>query len=379
MHPRQWIKQFHYKELFLVGFYMSFIVITSIAVVVDLGLENYLDVVIELIFITLCSLFFIYFLHSRDQKVAARAIIWTGAAVTFVFCYINNYDITMVFTLLLPIAAFILIQSRELVINMTLYYLLLLLLLVYGYHSNENHPLLHDATALSTFIIAQLFTIAFGLFYTFAIEDSHRKLEKANDEKEILLKEIHHRVKNNLNVIASIVDLQSQNTDSNITNQLLLTQGRIESIAIVHEMLYSKQDNFAKINFEEYINRLCHMVERLHVKQDVEYKINGYHIVLPINVMLDLGLITNELLTNAHKHAFHHTLKPKIQISLSKDEEGIFQYYYKDNGCGIEKIEELKHTDSLGIRLIILSAEKMDAALSFENANGFKTTMIFSL
>lgn len=373
------VRRFEYKELFLIGFYLSFISITAIAMAADAFFGHYFDMAVEGVFVTLSFAGFVYFVKTQNHIVAARIIIWIGSVLAFILVYHSDYNITIIFTLLLPIGAFVLMTPKEALINMPLYYLALAALLGYGYLQREAHPFLHNPETMTPYIIAMLFTVAFGLFYNFAIEESHRRLKRANAEKEILLQEIHHRVKNNLNVIASIIDLQARSNDEVLAQQLSLTRGRIESIAIVHEMLYKKQEDFARIDFETYTLKLADTVVQLHGLREVTYVIEGQGILIPVNVMVDLGMIINELLTNTHKHAFAHVAEPRVRISLTALESGRYRFTYRDNGPGIAAIDDVMESNSLGLRLIRLSVRKMDGSLQIRNDGGFVAEIEFPL
>ncbi len=341
------------------GFYLSFIVITSIALLIDTAIANYFDAVLDLLFVTISVLFLRYFLRSRNHKIAARAILWIASTIVFIFVLHSGFDMSMMFTLLLPVVVFILMPPREILLNMSLYYLVLLLLFMYGYSVYENHPFLHSAKTMSSYFIASLFTIAFGLFYNYAIEESHRRLEKANREKEILLKEIHHRIKNNLNIISSILGLQQlENNPPEVARLIEQNRLRIESISLAHETLY-RSDDLEHIDFATYVKRLAEQILFAAGKEEqIALRIHAAPITFALESMIKLGIILNELITNSIKYAFDNA-EGFIEISLLS--EGThFRLEYFDSA-----LPPALHVsqDSLGLSLVALTVEQMEGTI----------------
>lgn len=370
--------QNEYKHILVSGFLLSYIGVALLLVIANSLNGRYDRAVAELVFITIMTGGYFYYRKTGDTLIGAHFSFWPPAALIFVQLYNSHfYDFTVIYAIVLPLASFFLYELRRAIVYTTVIYSLLALTIIYARTQFVDHPYLHSSISLVNTVFGSVFVIAFGLFYQLSFYRAFRHMQDANAEKEILLKEIHHRVKNNLNVIASIVDLQARGNDRHSAAQLHLTQGRIESIAIVHEMLYQKQNDFAQIDFQDYIAKLTQMVERLHVMDDVTYHIEGHGITLPVNVMLDLGLITNELLTNTHKHAFSGTLDPEVTITLERMPSSLYRYVYRDNGSGIGDIDEALKGKSLGLRLVRLSAQKMDATLEFDNTDGFAIRLEF--
>jgi len=201
-----------------------------------------------------------------------------------------------------------------------------------------------------------------------------KKLQHSNTQKDILLQEVHHRVKNNLNVTAAMIGLQALNVDENTKIHLLKSKTRIESIAAVHEMLY-QQESFDEIFFYHYIIRLEKLLskaysgnEKYQLKVDVDRSLT-----FPLNTMVQFGLMLNEMLANTLKYA----INPDglvITISLkSTNDEYIFNY--KDNGIKYLKKEEIKAHQGLGTKLITLSAKQIDGDLTIHYKNGLNYTL----
>lgn len=197
-------------------------------------------------------------------------------------------------------------------------------------------------------------------------------------EKEILLAEIQHRVKNNLAVISGLLSLQIENAQSDETRSFLLdAKNRVMSIAMVHERLY-KKDNLSKINFSLYLSELVQeVVKSFPSNAQIEIVKELDSVEIPITKAVPVGLIVNEAVTNSLKHAFKQTVAaPKIKIQMKIIFESL-QISVSDNGSGFMDLEERKET-SLGITLIESLADQIDAKLAFRNDNGAYINLVFS-
>jgi PAS domain S-box-containing protein len=179
-------------------------------------------------------------------------------------------------------------------------------------------------------------------------------------EKEILLKEVHHRVKNNLQIISSILNLQSSYvTDENTIEILRESQNRIKSMSFIHESLYQNK-NFSTIKFSEYLLNLCnnliHSYQLSDVLLDTDFRMDDY--ALNLDQAIPCGLIVNELITNSIKYAFRGRANGKITVHFtvnnSRAELRIF-----DNGVGLPKTVDFRNTESLGLQLVVTLVEQL--------------------
>ena len=361
------IKDIYYKELFLYGFYVSFIGLTSIAMIIDFAISNHKDALVDFIAVAIASLsFYYYFFKLKNHELASIALFWITAGVVFLFVIQNAFDISIIFTLLIPLVGFILLSTPKAIFHIGIYFTLLALIFSYGYVIFESHPLLHEAKHMSAYIIAMLFVIAFGIVYQIAIERSYRELEIANEQKTFLLKEIHHRVKNNLNIIASIWGIQKLESNSKEVHQLIdQNRLRLESMAMAHEILY-QCDSLANIDFKTYIEKLSMHILKIESPDDgIRLKINIAPLSLSIETMIQFGMMVNELMTNSIKYAFpnHHG---EISISLTKEKEG-YSFSYGDNGKGFDSNAIQK---GFGSSLIEMTIEQLDGELTIVNENG---------
>ncbi|CAN5137623.1 hypothetical protein BH23BAC3_BH23BAC3_04850 [soil metagenome] len=226
-------------------------------------------------------------------------------------------------------------------------------------------------------------TIAMYAIYmdiTDRIEVENR-VKQSLKEKEVLLAEIHHRVKNNLAVITGLLELQYHNLKSaEAKNALRDSQMRINSMALIHEKLY-QSETLSNIDFGVYIKELVQVIVKSHSVEgeNVEIKMQSDPVQLPIKKAIPCGLIINEIVTNSMKYAFPKDQKnPTIHISLNRqDDRAIFQI--SDNGVGLEKPLEEMGKDSLGTLLIRTLAKQLEADLVVDGSDGTSYKFSFQL
>ena len=367
------LKDIYYKDLFLYGFYLTFIGLTSIATIVDFSIDNKNDALIDLISVLVASVAFFYYLKTKEYELASIALFWISSAIVFLFVIQNNFDISIIFTLLIPLAAFILLSTKKAIYHIGIYFVLLILIFSYGYVLYENHPMLHQAKHMSAYIIAMLFVIAFGVIYHVAIEQSYKELEHANRQKTFLLKEIHHRVKNNLNIISSIWGIQELENDSEALHELIQQNRlRLESMAMAHEILY-QHENFANIEFKTYIEKLSkHILQTESHNDKITINLDIAPLSLSIETMIQFGMMLNELMTNSLKYAFPNH-QGTINISLKKEKKG-YTFTYGDNGIGLK---EQQKPNGFGHSLIEMSIEQLEGELEIINQNGLHYSIWF--
>jgi two-component sensor histidine kinase/ligand-binding sensor domain-containing protein len=203
------------------------------------------------------------------------------------------------------------------------------------------------------------------------IENRTVELKTSLQQKEILLKEIHHRVKNNLQVISGLLQLQSWNiNDENAKKALLEGHNRVLSIALIHQKLY-QNEKLDTVEFGTFANELFSQVKGVFTEGTQKIKFNNqvHDLLINIDIAVPLGLILNELMTNSFKYAFKKTLLPEISI-CQKEEDGKLVLIYSDNGPGLPENLNLKESKSLGVRLIIGLAKQLHGTVDFFNENG---------
>lgn len=211
------------------------------------------------------------------------------------------------------------------------------------------------------------------------LQKQKEAITKKNEEKEILLKEIHHRVKNNLQVISSLLSLQSNKvTDLNALSELKEGQNRVKTIAMIHQKLYQHED-IAKVNFHEYCEELLAYLRTTFQLpgKEIEILVKAENVLLDIDTAVPLGLIINELVSNCFKYAFTNQEKGKIEVSISflDKKEHKLQLIVSDNGMGIEENFDISKVNSLGLKLVRMLSLQLDGTVICENSNGAQFTV----
>lgn len=188
---------------------------------------------------------------------------------------------------------------------------------------------------------------------------TEEKIKASLREKNVLLREIHHRVKNNMQVISSLLNLQSRHTgDEKALDLLRGIQNRVKSMTLIHERLYQSED-IAKVSFVEHVQTLTsHLFSSYGIDPgNVKLNINIKDVLLDINTAIPCSLIINEIVSNSLKHAFPDGRKGEIKVAmhpLNKKEIGLV---VNDNGVGLPKGMDFRKTESLGLHLVRLLAE----------------------
>jgi PAS domain S-box-containing protein len=205
------------------------------------------------------------------------------------------------------------------------------------------------------------------------------KIRASLREKEALLKEIHHRVKNNLQVVSSLLGLQSR-VISDPTQRTMFeeSQNRVYSMALLHESLY-QSDNLSQINFPEYIGQLAdHLFRSYGVTPDrIQLRTDFEPVALHMDAAVPCGLIINELLSNALKYAFPGGRSGEIRIGLHGLENSEIQLVIADNGIGLKNGVDWTTTRSLGLRLVRSLAQQLSATIEITSEMGMEVQLTF--
>jgi len=198
------------------------------------------------------------------------------------------------------------------------------------------------------------------------------KLENNLREKELMLKEIHHRVKNNLQIVISLLNLQADTVnDPKLKIQLMISQSRVRSMALIHQFLYKSTD-MSSINMEDYLLSISSQLLAMFgdLKDRVVVKVNSEDVYFTIETAVPFGLLINELLTNSLKHGFPNARHGKITISLEQHSDGTYTLLYSDNGAGLPLTLVNGHVLGFGMYLVDLLVEQLDGKIEHLPADG---------
>ena len=212
-----------------------------------------------------------------------------------------------------------------------------------------------------------------------ALEQSEEKLRSSLDEKETLLREVHHRVKNNLQVISGLLNLQSHYIDDEAVKSIYKeSQNRIKTMALIHEELYQRTD-LARINLAEYIMGLAENLtssysitrDRIRLVLDLENE------DMALDTAIPCGLMVNELISNSLKHAFPGESEGEISVSLHRLDSEWYSLSVSDNGTGLPRGLDYRKTGTMGMQLVVVLAEQMGAHLEYDGETGTSFTITF--
>jgi two-component sensor histidine kinase len=261
--------------------------------------------------------------------------------------------------------------------------------LFYNYHSYTMMylPYLSIASFTITFSIALAFRnkniqkeLKIKEIETSLLKIENEKnsmIKKSLKEKEVLLKEIHHRVKNNLQVVSSLLGLQSSNIeDENVKKIFAESKNKIQAISLIHQTLYQNKD-LAEIDMDEYFkNMYVHILSLFgHEAKKVEFQLYTNNIKFDIDTSVPIALIFNELVTNSLKYAFRDLQGGQLKVELTKLKEGVFCLKVEDNGRGF-KTEEMRK-NSLGLQLVQMLSSQLNGSFECNSDNGTKISIIF--
>lgn len=229
---------------------------------------------------------------------------------------------------------------------------------------------------LSSLLLLALLLVIFTSYRnsrrkTARLNEQNRVIEKALADKEVLLKEIHHRVKNNMQIVSSLLDLQSISIkDSQAAEAMKEGKNRVQSMALIHQNLY-QHDNLKGINARDYIGQLLiHLKDSYNVSASaVEINTAIDDLNIDLDTMIPIGLMMNELITNVFKYAVPHAPAPQLDIVLQEKDNSLY-LKIKDNGPGFTDPNDIKNTKSFGLKMVRAFAQKLKARLHIENNNG---------
>jgi PAS domain S-box-containing protein len=220
------------------------------------------------------------------------------------------------------------------------------------------------------------FVIGFGIDITENIEKSN-KIEESLKEKETLLGEVHHRVKNNLALVLGLIEMQiTKSTTEDLRNQLSEVQRRIFSMSLIHEKLY-KTSNFAKIDLSDYLKDLIQSLGTFYNKGksiQIHYDLNS--VLISTKKAIPVALVVNELITNCFKYAFNEREKGNIHVSLKRENE-FTSLTIADDGPGLPENYDLTKTKSLGFNLLVIFTKQLKGTYKVSNLNGLQITINF--
>ena len=336
---------------------LIFFTVTIVVAFYDFILGYAFDAFLELI-LALFSLliFYLNITTYRYQIWIAQLFFWMIAFCAFVIVVYHHFDSTTLFLILTPIIAILILPAKQVLIDFILYEFIVSLLLYYGYHHYAAaNPIIFSRLALLNYITGTLYLFTFWYFYHISIERTIFILSTLHKQKSFLLRELQHRVKNNFNLILSLLHMQANHDTSLSTKTFIDTfSKRIESISQTHELLYilNKANKANRLDIKEYIHKLTQHIVGKHPQIVLHFNLVSWY--MPSDQVIYFGLILNEMLTNSLKHGIG---KPcTITMTLHKNGDCL-SFIYQDS----LSIEKKPIKEGFGMQIIRLAAKQLDA------------------
>ncbi|GEM_PF-1757078 len=218
---------------------------------------------------------------------------------------------------------------------------------------------------------------------------TEEQIQESLRQKESLLREIHHRVKNNLQVVSSLLSLQSDYAKDEESLALFYeSQSRISTIALIHEKLYQSR-NIDEIKMLDYITDLTRNLLRVYndLGENIDVQINAYDISIDVDQAIPCGLIINELFSNCLKHAFHsrdsenliRRTRNKVSVEVCLVSDGILTLTVRDNGVGFPENVDFRNTNTLGLQLVCTLTDQLKGTIGIQNRNGTMFNIVFPI
>ena len=349
------------------------LVVHAICIIVYLTLNvtaiysaHYTSISFNTIILLLILLSFFKFYQKSDYEKASYAILFILAISTIGFAItskFNNFTPAFIFPFILGSFSLFSWKKGFLLSSIPLLGLLFSALLFGEYF--KASIFLQNTLSILNFAFLLLIIFIFAFYYETTRIDAYKKLISANYKKELLYAEIHHRVKNNLNIVSSMLAIQAEKEDKKIQDIITISKNRIDSIALVHSMLYISND-IEKVNAKLFIEKLALTLQStINSNVTMIFKIKALE--LSLNEIIPIGLIINELVTNSFKYAFTTNINnPKIIIALQILKNDVLLTYH-DNGVGHG---EAKYTQGLGLKLVTLNVKQLKGFLKSKYNHG---------
>jgi PAS domain S-box-containing protein len=210
---------------------------------------------------------------------------------------------------------------------------------------------------------------------------AEERIQASLEEKVVLLQEIHHRVKNNLQVISSLLNLQARGIDDDRTLEVLQeSQNRVRSMALIHEKLYRTED-LSRIDLGEYVESLTAYLARSYAKRagSADIRVDAERVLLEIDAAVPCGLIVNELVSNALKHAFSDGRRGQIEVGIHADGDRLVHLSVGDNGVGFPSEVDFRHSTSLGLQLVNTLVAQLEGTIELDTTQGTAFAITFAV
>jgi len=358
------------RDRMLYGITLASVGVILLGSVVDGLTGRYPQAIVQAVMLGVAIGLFLDYRRRRNATVFAYIGIATASLGYTLLLYLDHFVLhSYLILMIIPLVIFFLLPMREALIVSVLHYLLVVLVSGYGYAVLHLDSAMFDKDAIQVYTFGAIFILAFGTFYQLAIEESYRQLQHANAQKALLLQEIHHRIKNNLNKMASALGLQILRVRQghSVSPEEILTANklRIEAMSLIHEALYHSED-IARVDMAAYVRKLFDLIARTH-DRILPLHLEATGVTLPPDKALRIGTILNELITNTLKHTPDDTPDLRIDIALTREEDSCRLTYTQAGHSDPIDTASLTHAQGFGMMLVRLSAEELGGELTIQS------------
>ena len=377
---QKWFNSSDYRDIMLKGLYLSSVMIFLFLGVVSgmMGYENIFWTKLLVAFLS-AAFFYSYLNQGRLHLHVLLLVLLVELDSAYVMLgeHVDNFVSIYPYFIIFGFFFFFKLKTA---IGLTLMHLLYWLLVGFYGHTLFPGDAIFTMVSLANIAVCSLIAMIFAFFYYISIELSYEKLADADRQKAILLKEIHHRIKNNLNQTSSLIGLQMMQTDPDSEKEsievLQKSKLRIEAMAMVHDALYRTKD-LEKIDFKSYIENLTYHINQAYGEQ-IPVKVRCSEIYLSLDIMMKIGMIINELFTNTIKHSLPYAdTLPYILITLeSYDSEMLLVY---DQSCDRPvDTASLSTATTLGMTLVRIMVEEMGGQMEIRVEKNLRFEISFT-
>jgi len=358
------------RDRMLYGITLASVGVILLGSVVDGLTGRYPQAIVQAVMLGVAIGLFLDYRRRRNATVFAYIGIATASLGYTLLLYLDRFVLhSYLILMIIPLVIFFLLPLRQALVVSVLHYLLVVLVSGYGYGVLHLDSAMFDKDAIQVYTFGAIFILAFGTFYQLAIEESYRQLQHANAQKALLLQEIHHRIKNNLNKMASALGLQILRVRQghSVSPEEILTANklRIEAMSLIHEALYHSED-IARVDMAAYVRKLFDLIGRTH-DRTLPIHLEATGVTLSPDKALRIGTILNELITNTLKHTSTDDSDLQIDITLMPEADSCCLTYTQTGHPDPVDIETLTHAQGFGMMLVRLSAEELGGELTIQS------------
>lgn len=350
----------------LLTMYKLCVIMFIILIITDLFQNKIATVLLEVISLTLIvSSFFIFYKRKEYDRASyiIITILGSGIIMGLVLNEFNNY--LPVYSIPFLLGTFFLFSFKKSILLNIVFFISLFLVSYYMKDILIHNDFLSNYVAMGNLTIILVIIFVFAYFYEMSRVEDNKRLIDLNYKKDLLYRELQHRVTNNLNIVSSMLSMQAQRESKEVQEIIDISKKRIDSIAMVHSMLYVS-DNIEKVDIKAFLEKLTQNLKTTsHRKVKIQLILNKLELTL--NEVIPIGLIINELLTNSFKYAFKNSPSPKIVIVFTSNKENARLVYY-DNGSGYDSTK----TDNMGLKLVELNVKQLKGDIEIKNKNGLR-------